>query len=59
MEIKGWLQQGENWCVKLRGGWISEGIMMCKLKGGYKRGHYVNILNVNGYLLRNDGVSFM
>ena len=31
-----------------RGGWISEGIMMCKGKGGYKRGHYVQIKRVDG-----------
>ena len=29
-------------------GWIREGIMMCKCRGGFKRGHYDVQVKVNG-----------
>ena len=30
VEMQGWLHQGAIWCANEEGGWIREGIMMCK-----------------------------
>ena len=39
-EMKGWMQKVRHYDVQIKSQWIQirEGIMMCKLKGGYKSG---------------------
>ena len=38
-KLKGWMDKGEHYDVEMKG-WRNCDIMMCKLKGDGKRGHY-------------------